>query len=220
MRLRRKYKYIIFGLEKKGMDGRNTIYDWKFFTPIHNNSSHSTSTNQTSSINANAQSSMNNSTNPTTISNGTPASTTPIPMTRQGDNRIPMMNQSGTSTNTQRSAETTSQNIPSDTMNSNNTTGGNMDNATAWNMMMKELPHDDARFILFDYTAKATDNRNLNKIILIKYCPDNANVNIKMLMGSTHETLKRNLTGIAKDVQACDSSEMDYKTISDSLLGV
>lgn len=57
--------------------------------------------------------------------------------------------------------------------------------------MLERLPQDDGRFALFDWSAKASDGRNIAKIVLVKWCPDTANVNVKMMLGSTHQTLKQ-----------------------------
>lgn len=221
MRLRRKYKYLIFGLEKKGMDGKNIVYDWKFYS--HGPAGTSTSTESNLQRLGDNRLPMNQGTPSTSTRNETiPSTGTTQQLTAETSNQT---NNTGTVTSTSSSSDVSKLSLRSST--SSNGTNGNtmyasntMDNVTSWNSMMKELPQDDARFILFDYTAKANDGRNVQKIILIKYCPDSANVNTKMLMGSTHETLKRSLAGITKDVQACDTSDIDYKGIADSLVGV
>jgi hypothetical protein len=92
------------------------------------------------------------------------------------------------------------------------------DNMSAWKALSASLPKDEGRFALFDWTAKASDGRNVQKLILVKFCPDTANVGVKMMMGATHESLKRSLAGLSRDIQAADASDMAYDQVEKMVL--
>jgi cofilin len=83
--------------------------------------------------------------------------------------------------------------------------------------MVKSLPADDARFIVFDFTETKDDGRQIKKLLLIKWCPDAVNFKIKPVIGATYQTLKEKLTGLGKDIQATDPSDLDYAVIAKQL---
>jgi hypothetical protein len=43
------------------------------------------------------------------------------------------------------------------------------ENAAAYSSMLKELPSDDARFIVFDFADTKDDGRQIKKLVLIKW---------------------------------------------------
>ncbi len=93
------------------------------------------------------------------------------------------------------------------------------ENVAAWTeMCTRYFPKDEARFAFFDWSTKAEDGRNVQKLILVKWCPDTANVASKMLFGSTHEALKRALPGLARDVQAADAADVAHDAVSKAVL--
>ena len=53
-------------------------------------------------------------------------------------------------------------------------------------------------------------------VILIKWCPDNVSFRLKPVIGATYQTLKEKLQGLGKDIQAADTSDLDYETIKKS----
>ena len=91
------------------------------------------------------------------------------------------------------------------------------ENKNAFLEMVKSLPSDDARFIVFDFTETKDDGRQIKKLLLIKWCPDAVNFKIKPVIGATYQTLKEKLTGLGKDIQATDPSDLDYAVIAKQL---
>mmetsp|Transcript_2771 Transcript_2771/g.3820 ORF Transcript_2771/g.3820 Transcript_2771/m.3820 type:complete len:142 (-) Transcript_2771:94-519(-) len=61
---------------------------------------------------------------------------------------------------------------------------------------------------VIDYEAKKPDGSILNKLVLISWCPDDCGVRVKMLHGSTTNTLKSKL-GIDKHIHASTPSDCE-----------
>jgi cofilin len=80
--------------------------------------------------------------------------------------------------------------------------------------LVKNLPTDDARFVVFDFTETKDDGRQIKKLILIKWCPDAVNFRLKPVIGATYQTLKEKLSGLGKDIQAVDPSDLDYAVVA------
>ena len=93
------------------------------------------------------------------------------------------------------------------------------ENKAAFAEMIKGLPTDDARFIVFDFTETKDDGRQIKKLLLVKWCPDSVNFRLKPVIGATYQTLKEKLTGLGKDLQATDPSDLDYAAVSKLLAG-
>ncbi|KAF4126435.1 cofilin [Geosmithia morbida] len=64
----------------------------------------------------------------------------------------------------------------------------------------------------FEYNLASGDGVR-NKITFIAWSPDDAGVQPKMIYASSKEALKRSLTGIATELQANDSEDIEYDTI-------
>ncbi|SPO05745.1 related to cytokinesis inhibitor byr4 [Cephalotrichum gorgonifer] len=64
----------------------------------------------------------------------------------------------------------------------------------------------------FEYTL-ATGEGVRNKITFIAWSPDDAGVQSKMIYASSKESLKRSLTGLAVELQANDSDDIEYDTV-------
>jgi hypothetical protein len=98
------------------------------------------------------------------------------------------------------------------------TSAADDDNVAAWQALSSSLPKDSAVFTLFDWACKASDGRRVNKVILVKWCPDTAPVAQKMMFGSTHEALRRSLPGLARDLQAADAADVVYEAVARSVM--
>ncbi|TQS31946.1 hypothetical protein Golomagni_07757, partial [Golovinomyces magnicellulatus] len=72
----------------------------------------------------------------------------------------------------------------------------------------------------FEYSLASGDGIR-NKITFIAWSPDDAGVQPKMIYASSKDALKRSLTGIATELQANDSDDIEYdsviKTVSKGL---
>ncbi len=120
-------------------------------------------------------------------------------------------------------------------------------NQSAFLALVKSLPEDDARFVVFDFTESKADGRQIKKLVLIKWydfgicvcdntfssltptptltslslslyrCPDGVNFRVKPVIGATYQTLKEKLQGLGKDIQASDTSDLEYEAIKKQL---
>ena len=48
-------------------------------------------------------------------------------------------------------------------------------------------------------------------------CPEAVNFRVKPVIGATYQTLKEKLTGLGKDIQASDMSDLDYEAVKKAL---
>lgn len=53
----------------------------------------------------------------------------------------------------------------------------------------------------------------LPAVVLIKWCPDTVSFRLKPVIGASYQTLKEKLQGLGKDIQAADTSDLDYEAI-------
>jgi hypothetical protein len=80
------------------------------------------------------------------------------------------------------------------------------------------------RYAVYDFEYSLASGDGLrNKITFIAWSPDDAGVQPKMIYASSKEALKRALTGIATELQANDTDDIEYdsilKTVSKGLAG-
>ncbi|RWS25009.1 hypothetical protein B4U80_09327 [Leptotrombidium deliense] len=103
------------------------------------------------------------------------------------------------------------------------------DRNLTYNDFLNELTRlkTDCRYSVFDFPAnipvegsKDTSSMSVDRLILLKWCPEDANVKQKMLYSSSYEALKRALVGIYKYIQACDLDEASLATVEGSVKGI
>jgi len=70
------------------------------------------------------------------------------------------------------------------------------------------------RYAVFDveYDAPGGEGKR-NKITFISWCPDDAPQYPRMMYSSSKEALKRSLNGLASDIQANDSDDIEFDNI-------
>ncbi|KAL7922969.1 actin depolymerizing protein [Trichoderma austrokoningii] len=68
------------------------------------------------------------------------------------------------------------------------------------------------RYAVYDFGFQH-DNREINKIILISWSPDDAGIHPKMVYAASKEALKRSLEGFAYEIQANDSDDLELESI-------
>ncbi|KAK1245314.1 hypothetical protein MKX08_004943 [Trichoderma sp. CBMAI-0020] len=73
------------------------------------------------------------------------------------------------------------------------------------------------RYAVYDFGFKF-DGRDINKIILIAWSPDDAGVHPKMIYAASKEALKRSLEGFAYELQANDSDDLEHSSILNAVL--
>ena len=87
-------------------------------------------------------------------------------------------------------------------------------NAT-WEEMVNLLPRDDCRYVVFDFEFETyeTPPRKTNKLMFILWCPDTAITKRKFLFSSSKDNIKKSFTGVQKDIQPGDKSQLDYENL-------
>lgn len=76
------------------------------------------------------------------------------------------------------------------------------------------LPRNEPRFAVFDYHFISNDGHAREKLIFVHWSPDTSPVGSKMLYASSKENLKKRLSGIAKEFQATDDSDLNEEDIT------
>jgi len=70
------------------------------------------------------------------------------------------------------------------------------------------------RYAVYDFEYQlASGEGTRNKITFVAWSPDDAGIMAKMVYASSKEALKRALTGIASEVQANDSDDIEYESV-------
>mmetsp|Transcript_4950 Transcript_4950/g.6927 ORF Transcript_4950/g.6927 Transcript_4950/m.6927 type:complete len:119 (+) Transcript_4950:3-359(+) len=74
----------------------------------------------------------------------------------------------------------------------------------------KKLPDDQPRYALVDIDYQTADGRPQSKLCFIFWSPDDkTNVKDRMIYASSKDAIKKKLTGIMKEIQANDMSDLD-----------
>ena len=80
----------------------------------------------------------------------------------------------------------------------------------------------DCRYCVFDFPvnipveeSQEASSMSVNRLVLMRWCPEQTKVKQKMLYSSSYEALKRALVDIYKYVQACEYSEASKEAIDD-----
>ncbi|KAH7347735.1 cofilin/tropomyosin-type actin-binding protein [Plectosphaerella cucumerina] len=70
------------------------------------------------------------------------------------------------------------------------------------------------RYAVYDFQySLASGEGERNKLTFLAWSPDDAGVMAKMIYASSKDALKRALTGIATELQANDSDDIEYDTV-------
>eukprot|EP00386_Alphamonas_edax_P015395 GDKI01047047.1.p1 GENE.GDKI01047047.1~~GDKI01047047.1.p1 ORF type:complete len:140 (+),score=57.12 GDKI01047047.1:88-507(+) len=80
-----------------------------------------------------------------------------------------------------------------------------------------KFPEKEPRYGVFDFEFNLDDGRPQSKLVFFYWGPDSAAIRPKMIYSSGKEAIKNKLTGLSKEVQANDRSELDKETIVSEL---
>jgi cofilin len=80
--------------------------------------------------------------------------------------------------------------------------------------LKQALPRNEPRFAIFDYHFLSNDGHPREKLIFVHWNPDASSVGSRMLYASSKENLKKRLSGIAKEFQATDDSDLNEEGIT------
>lgn len=76
------------------------------------------------------------------------------------------------------------------------------------------LPEDDCRYAVYDFEWEKGGSEGIrSKICFLFWAPEVAKVKQKMLYASSKDGLRRNLTGVATEIQGTDYAEVSYETV-------
>ena len=76
------------------------------------------------------------------------------------------------------------------------------------------LPEDEPRYALVDIDYKTDDGRGQTKLTFVMWSPDDkAGVKPKMLYASSKDAIKKKCTGIMKELQANDMSDLEWSDV-------
>jgi len=75
----------------------------------------------------------------------------------------------------------------------------------------------ECRYGLYDYEythqCEGTEDRQVKKLFLMLWCPDQAKIKKKMLYSSSFDAIKKALVGVGKYIQATDSAEASKEEV-------
>jgi cofilin len=82
---------------------------------------------------------------------------------------------------------------------------------------LKEIPENDCRYAIYDYEFEI-DGGQRSKVVFINWAPDTAHIRSKMLYAASKESFRKNMSGLAIEVQATDSSEVELAAIDEKVM--
>merc|ERR1719378_870829 len=87
-----------------------------------------------------------------------------------------------------------------------------------YGQFVENLPKDDCRYAVYDFEYDQPDGGGKrSKILFVLWSPDTAKIKSKMLYTSSKDGLRKKLVGIGTEIQATDSSEIDFETVLDKV---
>ncbi|KAI9303459.1 actin depolymerizing factor [Cunninghamella echinulata] len=78
---------------------------------------------------------------------------------------------------------------------------------------IKQLPADEPRYAVYDFDYEKPGEGQRSKITFYSWTPDTSKIRQKMLYASSSAALRRQLVGIAIEIQGTDESEVAYETV-------
>jgi len=76
-----------------------------------------------------------------------------------------------------------------------------------------KLPANECRFACVDVACEGKTGLASSKLVFLLWAPEGAPVKDRMVYASSKDALTKRLDGIAKVIQACDSSEAELKAV-------
>ncbi|XP_078676201.1 uncharacterized protein LOC144913396 [Branchiostoma floridae x Branchiostoma belcheri] len=87
---------------------------------------------------------------------------------------------------------------------------------STWEEFQASLPDKEPRWSVYDFDYKNREGQDRNKLILVKWCPDDVGIKKKMMHSSSSDSLAKKCKGVA--VQANDRSDLNYNEVRDKIL--
>eukprot|EP00413_Alexandrium_margalefii_P016978 CAMPEP_0204527884 /NCGR_PEP_ID=MMETSP0661-20131031/9218_1 /ASSEMBLY_ACC=CAM_ASM_000606 /TAXON_ID=109239 /ORGANISM="Alexandrium margalefi, Strain AMGDE01CS-322" /LENGTH=136 /DNA_ID=CAMNT_0051533821 /DNA_START=85 /DNA_END=495 /DNA_ORIENTATION=- len=87
-------------------------------------------------------------------------------------------------------------------------------NTETFKDFVSKLPEDEPRYALVDIDYTSTDGRPQSKLCFVFWSPDDkAPVKQRMVYASSKDAIKKKLTGVMKEIQANDLSDLAEDTV-------
>jgi len=83
---------------------------------------------------------------------------------------------------------------------------------------LSQLPQDEPRYAINDFEYEKPGEGLRSKIVFYSWTPDTSKVRAKMLYASSKDALRRNLVGVAIEVQGTDLDEVDEEAVLEKAL--
>ncbi|CAO3633492.1 unnamed protein product [Mucor fragilis] len=80
---------------------------------------------------------------------------------------------------------------------------------------LAELPENEPRYAVYDFEYEKPGEGKRSKITFYAWIPDTSKVRQKMLYASSKDALRKNLVGLAIEIQGTDASEVCYEAVLD-----
>ncbi|KAI8089676.1 uncharacterized protein BX664DRAFT_333627 [Halteromyces radiatus] len=78
---------------------------------------------------------------------------------------------------------------------------------------LQKLPADEPRYAVYDFDYEKPGEGQRSKITFYSWIPDTAKVRQKMLYASSKDAIRKQLIGLAIEIQGTDFSEVDHETV-------
>ncbi|MET8590591.1 actin depolymerization factor/cofilin-like domain-containing protein [Streptomyces sp. NPDC005078] len=76
--------------------------------------------------------------------------------------------------------------------------------------LLEALPAAETRFVIYDLVFATADGTRKDKIVLISWCPEAAEIEQRVAHSTTRNALRDLLDGVQAYVQATDLSDVEY----------
>merc|ERR1711916_185487 len=84
-----------------------------------------------------------------------------------------------------------------------------------WDDFVGQLPADGCRYCIYDFEFTNADGGQRNKTTFVVWTPDVCRIKEKLLYAGTKDAIKKKLEGIQCEVQATDSSEIEFDVVKE-----
>ncbi|CAO3634484.1 unnamed protein product [Cunninghamella echinulata] len=87
------------------------------------------------------------------------------------------------------------------------------ESASDYDEFINQLPADEPRYAVYDFDYEKPGEGQRSKITFYSWTPDTSKIRQKMLYASSSAALRRQLVGIAIEIQGTDLSEVAYDVV-------
>lgn len=85
--------------------------------------------------------------------------------------------------------------------------------STEYDDFIADLPESECRWAVYDFEFEKQDAGKRNKLTLVLWTPEAAKIKQKMLFTAHQDELRRQLAGIAVQIEGTEYSEVAYESV-------